>query len=172
MLVIIEGENKCGKTTLAKHIEKEHGFRYIKVSQPGEKGPYREYMDLLDSLKPGEHAVIDRFHIGEEVYGPLYRGKSGLIREQFGEIDKRIDKSNGILIHCFDSYENIAKRFEEENEEFADKSKIQKTLDLFDIVIKRSRIPVYKHKIGGRMDLLKSGEIDKIIKQYLFIEKN
>lgn len=171
MLVILEGENKTGKTTLAKYIKDEHGFKYIKVSQPGPDGPYKEYTNILKKIKAGSNVVIDRFHLGEEVYGPLYRGSSGLTSEQFQDIENTLNKMNAILIYCYDSEDNIAKRFKEENEEFADVKKITKTLDLYKNVLKKSRLIKYKHRMKGKMDLIKTKKIDKIIKKYLFIEK-
>lgn len=170
MICILEGENKTGKSTLAHYIEEHHGFRYIKVSQPGPEGPYKEYTVILSSIKKGENVVIDRFHIGEEVYGPIYRGKSCLTSEQFQEIEKKINDLNGILIYCYDTEDNIAKRFDEEGEEFADKDKIKKTLELYASAIKKSNLIKYKHKINGRMDLIKTNQIEKIIKKYIFIE--
>lgn len=171
MIIVIEGENKCGKTTLSKYIVEKYGFKYTKVSQPGPDGPYKEYTNILAFIKHGENVVIDRFHLGEEVYGPIYRGKSGLTREQFQDIETLINRMNGILIYCYDSEKNIAQRFKEENEEFADVKKIAKTLELYKNVLKKSNLIMYKHRMKGAMDLIKNGKIDKIIKKYLFIEK-
>jgi thymidylate kinase len=172
MIVILEGENKTGKTTLAKHIEKEYGFRYIKCSQPGKRGPYAEYREVIESiLQKPENVVIDRFHIGEEVYGPIYRGRSGLSQENFSEIEQDLNKLNTILIYCYDNENNIAKRFKEENEEFANVEKIAKTLELYKVALRKSNIPMYRHKMKGKMDLIKSNDINRIIKKWLFIAK-
>jgi len=173
MVIIIEGENKCGKTTLSKYIEKEHGFKYIKCSQPKEGGPYKEYSEIIDELskEPKENYIIDRFHLGEEVYGKIYRGRSGLTQEQFQDIEKRLNSLNTILIYCYDTEKNIARRFYDDNEEWAEEGKIQEVLDLYLTVLKKSILPKYRHKMKGQMDLMLSGEIDKIIKKWLFIGK-
>lgn len=171
MVIIIEGCDKVGKSTLAKYIEEKYGFRYIKVSQPKKCGPYKEYSDLLVSIKKGENVVFDRFHVGEEVYGPIYRGKSGLTQEQFQGIETSINNHNGILIYCYDRAENIAKRFKENNETFTKEKDIENILNSYKNVLKKSKLIKYKHKMKGKMDLIKTKQIDKIIKKYLFIEK-
>ena len=131
MVIIIEGENKCGKTTLASYIVENYGFGYIKCSQPKKGGPYKEYRGIIDriSKEPGNY-VIDRFHLGEFVYGPIYRGSCGLSQGDFEDIEKRLIELGTILIYCYDVENNIAKRFKEENEEFADVKKIKKLKDI------------------------------------------
>lgn len=170
MLVIIEGCDKCGKTTLAKHIQDTFGFEYLHCSQPGEKGAYREYIDLLNSIG-SKNVVIDRFHIGEEVYGPIYRGKSGLSEGQFREIEAEINKKNGILIYCYDSDKNISKRFDEYGETFSKKQKIKEMLNLYFSALKKSKLIKYRHKMKSNKDLISNKEIYTIIKKFLFIEK-
>lgn len=151
MIVILEGENKCGKTTLAKYLVDKHKFKYIKCSQP--KGdPYIEYMNILKKIK-GD-TVIDRFCYGENVYGPIYRGKSMLDDEKVRNIEMKALSLNPLLIYCHDEVENIAKRFDEEKEEFAVKSKIRKALFLYSKVIGKSILPRIFHKMMTPDDLL------------------
>ena len=168
MIIILEGCSKTGKTTLAKHIE-TLGFKYIKCSAPKKCGPYNEYTNILKKID-GD-TVIDRFHIGELVFGPLYRKKSDLSDEQFKEIEKQLREKNAILVYCYDNENNIAKRFISEDERFEKTNLIKKQLELYKDAIKRSDLPVYRHKMKGVMDLLKNKEIDSIIKKYKFIGK-
>lgn len=170
MVIVIEGENKCGKSTLARHIV-SLGFKYIKVSQPGPQGAFKEYSDILKTLEKGGDYVLDRFYVGEQVYGPIYRGSSSLTGEQIIEIERRLSKINTVLVYCYDSEKNIAKRFIKDGEEFADVSKIGKALELFEKEIKRSILPVYRHKMNSKMDLEQTKKIDKIIKKYKYIAK-
>lgn len=162
MIIILEGENKCGKTTLANYIVKQYGFKYIKCSQP--KGdPYLEYMEILKSNK--KNIVLDRFLIGEPVYGKLYRGKSGLSDAQIRNIELKALALNAFIIYCFDDVKNIAAKFDTEGEEFAKKRKIKMTLDLFERQLKKSILPIFRHKMLSKLDLLSTGLIDVIIKQ-------
>jgi thymidylate kinase len=97
MLVIIEGADKTGKTTLAKAIAGELGYEYVHFSTP--KGPPAdEYIDFLLALK--RPTVCDRFHLGELVYGPLLRGKPGLTPLQLATIERVMRLQPTVVIHA------------------------------------------------------------------------
>lgn len=153
MIIILEGENKTGKTTLAKYISDCYDFDVIKCSQP--KGdPYVEYMKILKSIeKSGRNTVIDRFVYGEFVYGPLYRGKSSLTKTQLRNIELKALSLNAHLIYCHDTPANIEARFEAEGEEFAKPQLIKKTLELFDGVIHDAILPKTYHQMQTKNDL-------------------
>lgn len=160
-IIIIEGENCTGKTTLANYIVDNFQYEYIKCSQP--KGDaYLEYKKIISELDENKNYVIDRFVYGEMVYGPIYRGKSDIDNAKLYEIEQMI-YSKAVLIYCYDTAKNISKRFIEEKEEFAEQDKIQQTLDLFNKVIKYSMLPVYKHKMKSDKDLILNKKINNII---------
>lgn len=70
MLLVIEGGDKTGKTTLAKALAKTYNLEYHHFGPPG-PDPMKEYIDFFRGLKgPG---VCDRYFIGNLVYGPLLR---------------------------------------------------------------------------------------------------
>jgi len=172
MVIILEGCDKTGKSTLAQYIVEKYGFKLIKCSQPKKGEAYNEYTGIIEKISKGkENYVIDRMHLGEEVYGPIYRGRSELTQEQFQDIEKRLNDLNTVLIYCYDREENIARRFIDDGETFTKTENIQDILDKYLVVVKKSALPKYRHKMKGQMDLIKNGEINKIIKKWLFIGK-
>lgn len=97
MLIVIEGPDKTGKTTLAKAIAKKLGYEYVHFSAP--KGsPADEYIDFLLKLK--KPTVCDRFHLGELVYGPMFRGKAGITPLELVTIERLMRLKQTILIHA------------------------------------------------------------------------
>ena len=46
MIIILEGLDKTGKSTLAKKLCKKHNATLIKVSQPKTTQPFKEYVEL------------------------------------------------------------------------------------------------------------------------------
>lgn len=87
MLIILEGCDGVGKSTLAERLvaSLEH-LTPTRVELlhrgPITEHPLREYELPLDDYRPGgdRHVICDRWHIGEAIYGPMYRGKSQLTR--------------------------------------------------------------------------------------------
>lgn len=97
MLIVIEGPDKTGKTTLAKAIAEQLGYEYVHFSAP--KGsPADEYIDFLLKLK--RPTVCDRFHLGELVYGPMFRGKAGITPLELVTIERVMRLKQTILIHA------------------------------------------------------------------------
>lgn len=71
-VVILEGPDGSGKTTLARELEKR-GFRYVHTGVP-DGDPFAHYAArLIGYLKMDKPVVLDRFHLGEHVYGPVMR---------------------------------------------------------------------------------------------------
>lgn len=80
MLCAIEGPDGGGKTTLVDKIKKLlPDAKYLHFGPP-KTWPLEEYVLALQDYVPGsgQHIVCDRLHLGEWVYGPVYRGGSQL----------------------------------------------------------------------------------------------
>lgn len=97
--VIIEGPDGAGKTSLAQHFCKSLGFRYH------HEGPPPAGVDLLQHYggllaNAADPTVFDRFHLGEFVYGPLLRGKSGLSSSAWTLMNRLVSGSGSHVIVC------------------------------------------------------------------------
>lgn len=65
MMVVIEGADHVGKTTIAKRLASYLGFRYRHLSKPEED--FNFFKGFFDLSSP--KTVWDRFHLGQLVYG-------------------------------------------------------------------------------------------------------
>ena len=80
-LVILEGHDGCGKSTLAKELARRNAMTTIIVNHGPypEVGPedlmetYARSMKRLDRLPPGSLVILDRCWISEEIYGRVAR---------------------------------------------------------------------------------------------------
>jgi hypothetical protein len=106
-VVILEGPDGAGKTTLATHLEQEHGFHYIHTGKPSGNGSLLvEYCLILDEARrSGEKIVIDRLHVGESVYGPLMRGTDLITSEGQDIIQRFINAMGAVEVFCLPPYE-------------------------------------------------------------------
>jgi hypothetical protein len=78
-VVILEGPDGGGKTTLAKKLV-DAGFKYRHEGPPpAQVDIVAYYLKILyDSLRSTDHIVHDRLWLGERVYGPVRRGSDRL----------------------------------------------------------------------------------------------
>lgn len=173
MILIVEGENKTGKSTICEYVFNNYeNFNYKKFSQP-KNDPYIEYMKALKlACEEKSDWVFDRFFVGEPVYGKIYRGKSGLSEAQCRNIQLKLASLNTLVIYCFDSVENITMRFKACGEEFACEKNIAETLRLFDVQLSSLFLPCEKHQMKTKSDLLDTGKLDRLISDYLYKQIN
>ena len=104
-LIIIEGADSSGKTTLIKGIKKAIKVDYVfNYSYPKEwemfqqaanaRGQYVASMEIFKQLlAEGKTIICDRFHLGEYAYGPVMRGYSEWLAEWIFTLEKSLFNS-------------------------------------------------------------------------------
>lgn len=99
MLIILEGPDGTGKTTLAGELEELIGARVLHRGPPGQD-VITEYARDIQWYQPGrgDHVVCDRWHLGEQVYGPILRGGSRFSRETFAHVEKVLQRRGAVLV--------------------------------------------------------------------------
>lgn len=142
LIVVVEGLERTGKTTLCKEFEKR-GFVYFKDFNrinkhlcAGMESRLDTTLTFLQNLSEnGVNVVVDRLHLSEYAYGKIFRkGYSANV----DYIDNAISKLNSVLIYCkdsdFEEYKNRmllkytpeqVKKLSEEFEYYFDKSEIK-----------------------------------------------
>jgi thymidylate kinase len=95
MFIVIEGCDKSGKSTLANAISEKFGCKIVHFGKP-KKHPATEYAEY--ALSNNDNLVLDRFYLGELVYGPLLRGKCGINPLEFATLERILRKKQAILI--------------------------------------------------------------------------
>ena len=142
LIVVVEGLERTGKTTLCKEFEKR-GFVYFKDFNrinkhlcAGMESRLDTTLTFLQNLSEnGVNVVVDRLHLSEYAYGKIFRkGHSSNV----DYIDNAISKLNSVLIYCkdndFEEYKNRmflkytpeqVKKLSEEFEYYFDKSEIK-----------------------------------------------
>ena len=106
LIVVVEGLERTGKTTLCKEFEKR-GFVYFKdVNRINKNHPaglesrLDTTLTFLQNLSEnGVNVVVDRLHLSEYAYSKTFRSNVGTARN-VDYIDNAISKLNSVLIYC------------------------------------------------------------------------
>jgi thymidylate kinase len=123
MLIVLEGCDGVGKTYLAERLRTEieaRGPGYVDVLHRGvPTRPLSEEYDL-SWYRPGEkeHYVLDRWHLGEWVYGRLYRGRSELGIRGLARIDRQLRSMGALRIILDEDFIEIAERLADKGEDY------------------------------------------------------
>ena len=110
-IVVLEGPDGAGKTTLANWLRDKHGYQIVKTgaTKPGENVFVNYTNTLLAAIAHPGCTVLDRFHIGEAVYGPLLRGEDRL-GDQGRALIERIVAARGVaLVICSPPWPTLLK---------------------------------------------------------------
>lgn len=106
MVVIVEGIDRVGKTTLVGKLCEALGyqrfrddFRYMPGDRPWENvevntEKINTLMNLIEQGLVG-NVVLDRFHFTERVYGELERG---YINKDIVDVDERLGKLDNVVL--------------------------------------------------------------------------
>lgn len=162
MIIVVEGCDGTGKTTLVEklrhaievHETKHQSTRSVRVihSGPPSLPPLEEYEKSLRTYDPsGEHLILDRWHWGELIYGPIYRGATILGDAGLYHVDKYLDAVGAVMINLTNPLDVIEERLSSRGEDYLQPEHVAEVLRRFDEVFERS-VLTEKHKLTDPTD--------------------
>jgi thymidylate kinase len=164
MIIMIEGCDRTGKTTLAKMLAEKLGGQVIHTSKPQTDNPYVEYLEKLASLPRHKILIFDRFYLGEYVYSILWRGGCKISSEQFKKLDHvAANLHKAVVIHACASTETIIERCRREGEELLQEDQVEQCADLFNQIIYHTDLPVITYD----SDSQKAEDIVEMVENYV-----
>lgn len=122
MLIVLEGVDGAGKSTLTDRLLStlpDHSTKRLHCG-PLKGDPMRAYELPLRDYVPGgnEHIVCDRWHVGELVYGPLYRGRSALSEAMRLHVEMLLDKLGAYKLVVTTDMRTLRQRLAARGEDF------------------------------------------------------
>lgn len=100
MIIILEGPDGSGKTTLANKIKDQTGYTLLHRSHSTDANAKSLFDEYAQVLKSGKNCIMDRSWYSEMVYGPVMRKVSAISYPQMYELEKLAAKYGAIVIHC------------------------------------------------------------------------
>ena len=122
-LIVVEGIDGSGKSSLiadlAHHLpDSVHIIR----RGPLTRHPMEEYEYDLTEYSPTigrtHHYLLDRWHVGELIYGPLYRGSSQVTRGMRLHIELVLEKLGALKILMDTPLDEVKRRLAKRGEDF------------------------------------------------------
>ena len=119
MIIILEGPDGAGKTTLAEKLKKQTGYMYLRRAQPKtEEEKQRMMEEYVQVIKSGKNCIFDRCWYSEMVYGPVMRDDSVITYPQMYQLERLLTKHGAIVIYCTATKETLWKRCQSRGEDY------------------------------------------------------
>lgn len=152
MWIILEGPDGAGKSSLASRLFEQvanHGPTTLLHRGPPNEHPLLEYELALETYEPGagHHVIADRWHLGELIYGPIYRGESLLEGPGATHVELLRHARGAITVVLLPSLDILKRRVEDRGDDYIDLRDLDKIRDEYrtltltkqvDVVIGRS----------------------------------
>lgn len=148
-IIILEGCDKTGKTTLARALARMLGWPVVAFKQPKTTPPVDEYFRA--ALQPGRF-IFDRFHLGQLVYGPVYRGERDR-RERFRLLELLLRARGAVLVYLRHCVPELIQRFRRDREDFAKEGDVSRLLTLYEGVYTWSCLPCRSFALSTVQDI-------------------
>lgn len=148
MLIIIEGVDGSGKSTLASKLAQllgEDRPTTLLHRGPLKADPITEYITPIEEYRPssGRHVICDRWHVGEDIYGPLYRGESKMTTAMRIHVEKTVSARGGVLVLMTSPLTTLHQRWADRGEDFLKPEHAVHVMDRYYELIYASTIPAY-----------------------------
>lgn len=120
MLVVVEGIDGAGKSTLVdqlSHLAPDDA-KVLHRGQPRDH-PLIEYVWALTQYEVGGQTwICDRWHVGELIYGPIYRGHARLTPAMHRYVEMVLDRLGAIKILMDTPFDEVERRIARRGENF------------------------------------------------------
>lgn len=148
-LIIIEGHDCSGKSSLARHVVDvlrrtypTERVTYLHAGPP-DQHPLDEYVAPLLDYRPGtgQHVVCDRWHVGESVYPVVMGRPTDMTTDVRTYVELFLRSRGAVLVHLDASTRYLTDCGWARGDDDRELSRIEATVDQFHRVVASSLLP-------------------------------
>lgn len=111
MIIILEGPDGGGKSTLAAQLSRQTKYPIARYSYPKTAEEKEQMMQMyVQAIKEAKNVIFDRSWYSELVYGPVMRNGHVLSYPQMYALEEMLAKKGAVLIYCTASPEVLWRR--------------------------------------------------------------
>jgi len=101
MIIIIEGPDGSGKTTLAQKLSKQTKYKIVHMSQPKTEDEKKQMLgQYLQIIRLNKNLIFDRCWYSEMAYGPVMRKESIISFIDMYVLEEALAKAGAIIIYA------------------------------------------------------------------------
>lgn len=150
MIIIIEGPDGSGKTTLAEKLSRQTGYPIVHKEQPKSEEERLLMMgDYLQTIRSGKNMIFDRCWYSEMAYGPVMRDGSAISYPDMYDLEEQLTKCGAIIIYATGPKAALWQRCQRRGEDYVtSRDDFNAVCSNFDRIMKcPHHIPVVKYEI-------------------------
>lgn len=131
LLIVIEGPDLCGKTSLARRIGQLVRGE-VRHAGPPSRCSIEEYETALDAYDPrsGEHLILDRWHVGEYVWPRIFGRDSDFDVPTQRHVEMFMRSRGAVIVYASRDPDKLKVELVEENEPLTP-DKLDESMTLF-----------------------------------------
>lgn len=143
MLIIVEGCDGAGKSTFVDTIASMLDQPEIRHFGPPKRAAITEYEVSLQDYVPGsgKHIICDRFHAGEMIYGPLYRGRSALGEAGYAHVQAWLRRLGAVMCWLNPPLWLLKSNLESRGDDYINFGDVEKIIAGYGRLIEADRLP-------------------------------
>lgn len=183
MLIILEGVDRSGKSTLAKMItdllRRLHPADRVELLRAGPpvKHPLDEYERPLFHYRPGSghHIICDRWHIGERVYPSVFGRKTALTNAGTSHIEAFLRSRGALLVYLHAAPSVLDARLDAEQRatpgsSLVDSAQLTVSRHLMDVEARASTL--YRYEVDTTLDRDMAFDARNVVRVAETLERN
>lgn len=130
---MLEGPDLAGKTTLANAMLKLlKGGEIVHRGPPAQSDPFLEYLKPLEEMYyEGRWPILDRWHWGELIYGPILRGSSMMDAVQHEYIEMACMRYGVSRLLLIPTMSELRQRFEARGDDLVNLEQLFRVADAY-----------------------------------------
>lgn len=150
--IIVEGCDASGKTTIQEVMMEIIRHSFIVHTSAPTKGNFKEYFSsLLDKLMEfmdiiNQPIFLDRFHIGELVYGSIFRPETidEVVEKRLYDMENNLLRQDVKILYVTASPETIVKRIQNRGDWYVKVSDVEDILARYEKALAKSKLPIFR----------------------------
>ena len=136
-IIHLSGCDCSGKSTICGILSKKLGYPIKHFDKPNSmleaKNDYFNFLKFLD-----KSYICDRFHDGEKIYAPLYRGYT---IDYLQDFEKKLRKIPYLFVNTYASVDTLLRRADVRGEDFLKREDFKKVVKLFETYVFDQSMP-------------------------------